>query len=159
MLHASMQMPLSGTAPMKAGRGTETSQERHGPNVALTPVSASNAASHTKPEQCPARDSALTRANLRGDAHPGPTTNLGGAHGVVPSSPSTDTTQPCAVRVHVRVLGVRPCGRADTYDLTIDAVHEFLAGGIIVHNSMDESRYLAFSERDSLGFISKPRGM
>lgn len=41
-----------------------------------------------------------------------------------------------------RVLALpRPHGRADVYDLTIDGLPEFVANGILVHNSKDEERY------------------
>ena len=35
----------------------------------------------------------------------------------------------------------RPCGHADVYDLTVDELPEFVANGILVHNSKDEERY------------------
>jgi phage terminase large subunit-like protein len=34
----------------------------------------------------------------------------------------------------MRVASVRPAGRADVYDLTVEGAHEFFAGGILVHN-------------------------
>jgi hypothetical protein len=35
----------------------------------------------------------------------------------------------------------RPCGHADVYDLTVDELPEFVANGILVHNSKDDERY------------------
>jgi hypothetical protein len=50
---------------------------------------------------------------------------------------STGTLEP------VRVLfGVPVSGRHPVYDLTVDGCHEFFANGILVHNSMDQMRYV-----------------
>ena len=37
-----------------------------------------------------------------------------------------------------RVTAIVPAGRIDTYDLTVENEHEFVAGGILVHNSYPE---------------------
>nr|WP_275405375.1 MULTISPECIES: peptidoglycan DD-metalloendopeptidase family protein [unclassified Streptomyces] len=38
----------------------------------------------------------------------------------------------------VRVAAIAPAERTDTFDLTVDSEHEFVAGGILVHNSYPE---------------------
>jgi len=43
--------------------------------------------------------------------------------------------------VHVVAVSTIHADRAPVYDLTIDAVSEFFANGILVHNSLDALRY------------------
>jgi len=39
------------------------------------------------------------------------------------------------------LAAAQPVGYADVYDLTVDELPEFVANGILVHNSKDEERY------------------
>lgn len=41
-----------------------------------------------------------------------------------------------------RVIAVEPYGVEDVYDLQVEPHHNFVANGVLVHNSIDESRYL-----------------
>lgn len=41
-----------------------------------------------------------------------------------------------------RVIAVEPYGVEDVYDLQVNPHHNFVANGIVVHNSIDETRYL-----------------
>lgn len=40
------------------------------------------------------------------------------------------------------VKRVKKIGKADTYNMEVEDVHNFIANGIIVHNSIDAERYL-----------------
>ena len=39
------------------------------------------------------------------------------------------------------LAAAQPVGYADVYDLTVDELPEFVANGILVHNSKDDERY------------------
>lgn len=55
-----------------------------------------------------------------------------------------DRLQACTPRrsaAAVHVEHVKPAGNAAVYDLTVEDAHEFFANGILVHNSMDATRY------------------
>ena len=40
-----------------------------------------------------------------------------------------------------RVISVEPYGVEDVYDLQVNPHHNFVANGIVIHNSIDETRY------------------
>ena len=40
------------------------------------------------------------------------------------------------------VQGIKKVGKADTYNLEVKDTHNFIANGVIVHNSVDATRYL-----------------
>ena len=43
----------------------------------------------------------------------------------------------------MRVLSVKPAGKADVYNMEVKDVHDFvIQGGVVVHNCADEWRYL-----------------
>ena len=45
----------------------------------------------------------------------------------------------------MKVKSVKPCGRADVFNMEVEDTHEYaVAGGIIVHNC-DESRYVCMA--------------
>lgn len=59
-----------------------------------------------------------------------------------------NTAQENIVRV-VKVKSVKKVGKADVYNIEVQKYHNFIANGIIVHNSIDASRYLIKSWKDS----------
>lgn len=44
--------------------------------------------------------------------------------------------------VSVKVKSVKKIGVEDTYNMEVEEVHNFVANNIIVHNSIDATRYL-----------------
>lgn len=57
------------------------------------------------------------------------------------SSPLAHVFAPMRAKLESYVVGVRPKGTADVFDLTVEGEHEFFANGVLVHNSMDAIRY------------------
>lgn len=41
-----------------------------------------------------------------------------------------------------KVVGIKKIGKEDTYNMEVKDVHNFIANGIVVHNSIDAERYL-----------------
>jgi hypothetical protein len=99
-----------------------------------------------------AHGSVLTTANQHGDVRPAWITNSEPVSSAAEPSPSTATVQRGRVRDHVpqkvvTVVGVKRLNkRAPVYNLTVDAVHEYYANGVLVHNC-DAARYLAWGLR------------
>lgn len=59
----------------------------------------------------------------------------------------------------MKVKSVKPCGRADVFNMEVEDTHEYaVAGGIIVHNC-DETRYLCMSRPIKPIIPAKPRVM
>lgn len=59
------------------------------------------------------------------------------------ATPSASTATPSEGHARLTVLDVtKLLRRQPVFDLTIDGVHEFVANGVLVHNSMDALRYL-----------------
>ena len=42
----------------------------------------------------------------------------------------------------VKVKKVKKLGKEDTYNMEVEETHNFIANGMVVHNSIDASRYL-----------------
>ena len=42
----------------------------------------------------------------------------------------------------VRVKNINKLDKEDTYNMEVEETHNFIANGIVVHNSIDASRYL-----------------
>ena len=38
-------------------------------------------------------------------------------------------------------IGIKKIGKADVYNLEVKRTHNFIANGIVVHNSIDATRY------------------
>lgn len=62
----------------------------------------------------------------------------------------------------VRVVSIKPVGRADVYNMEVAEHHNFsVNGGVIVHNCMDDIRYLVNTVLDvpkAIGRGAKPTG-
>lgn len=41
-----------------------------------------------------------------------------------------------------KVVGIKKIGKEDTYNMEVKDVHNFIANGIVVHNSIDSLRYI-----------------
>ena len=44
--------------------------------------------------------------------------------------------------ITVKVKGIKKLDKEDTYNMEVEETHNFIANGIVVHNSIDASRYL-----------------
>ena len=83
--------------------------------------------------------SALTPANLAGDASPAWTMKRGIANDATQNLCAISMKKRASVPVRVQqLIGER---RADTYALHVRDEHEFYANGILVQNSYDAFRY------------------
>ena len=51
--------------------------------------------------------------------------------------------------VSVKVKSVKKMGVEDTYNMEVEEVHNFVANNIIVHNSIDATRYLIDEWKDT----------
>lgn len=51
--------------------------------------------------------------------------------------------------VSVKVKSVKKIGVEDTYNMEVEEVHNFMANNIIVHNSIDATRYLIDEWKDT----------
>ena len=51
--------------------------------------------------------------------------------------------------VSVKVKSVKKIGVEDTYNMEVEEVHNFVANNIIVHNSIDATRYLIDEWKDT----------
>lgn len=49
---------------------------------------------------------------------------------------------PCLGR---KVKSIEPAGKADVYCLVVPATHNFIANGMVVHNSIDALRYAVYT--------------
>lgn len=65
---------------------------------------------------------------------------------------SASTSTPLSSAVPDRVVRVVPTGRARTYDLEVEGVHEFVASGLVVSNC-DAMLYVA---RDAMAYLAQP---
>lgn len=70
------------------------------------------------------------------------------AKDVVMCSSSTNIAKENTV-VSVKVKSVKKIGVEDTYNMEVEEVHNFVANNIIVHNSIDASRYLIAEWKDT----------
>ena len=41
-----------------------------------------------------------------------------------------------------KVKGIKKLDKEDTYNMEVEETHNFIANGMVVHNSIDASRYL-----------------
>ena len=70
------------------------------------------------------------------------------AKDVVMCSSSTNIAKENTV-VSVTVKSVKKMGVEDTYNMEVEEVHNFVANNIIVHNSIDATRYLIDEWKDT----------
>jgi phage terminase large subunit-like protein len=122
--------PPRGTAPKPGTPGTVNTPSRlllsAGPLFGLA-----RCAVRTSPASTPTPPSVLRRVGT-GGVPPGGSSISGPVSDAVWSSPLTETAPGFAP---VRVLSVRPGRRSvPVYNLTVDGLPEYVAGGILVHN-------------------------
>lgn len=85
-------------------------------------------------------------------------TRIGPAQPAETRSASTVTPLERPARLSVLAVTRQP-QRQPVFDLTIDGVHEFVANGVLVHNSMDALRYLCVGVfGDVIGEFRPPTG-
>jgi hypothetical protein len=133
----SEKSPRHGIGLRRVANGTLRTQERLSENTVLGIATIAQRDTGTIQQLGP--DSAQTTANLLQEGCQGLMTSKDFASGVVPSSQLINTQEQDAVRV----LAVGPClGQKNVYDLTVDGEHEYFANGILVHNCIDNLRYI-----------------
>lgn len=132
----------SGIARKRAEHGIASTASDAGRGAKPLRSRVNSAAPSTNLVQLRARtDFARTTANLSGAGCRASITRTGPAGTAATSSGSTSTPRPGHAPVYVVRGFVASERRADVYNLTVDAVPEFFADGILVHNC-DSLRYL-----------------
>jgi PBSX family phage terminase large subunit len=133
---------LSGTDRRKEKRGIANTRNNAGLIEPLRRVSALNAAPSSQPLPNGKQiDSVQPNAELHFVAPVALTTKTERAGAAAPSSVSIDTCVPATAPVSVVSVVAEPQKQA-VYNLTVQDIPEFFANGILVHNSMDELRYV-----------------
>ena len=134
--------PRHGTAPKRGGRGIRSMPNAWVLEKALSEISSAiGAGKPSRAESVPVFGFAATSARRRPGWRVASTTLNVNVSSAERSSRSIGSG--LLELVHDRVRTVRCTGRrATVYDLTVEGEHEFVASGIVVHNSMDSLRYL-----------------
>lgn len=136
--------PKSGTALVPGGSGTPSTPGKCG-KITLSEQRSANAAENLSTiAPLLSRNSAQTPANPRREGMPDSTMCPTSArYAERHSSPVNTLNEPSAVPAALISINAKPLAPADVYDIEVDGLHEFFAGGILVHNCTDALRYSA----------------
>ncbi|GAB3546384.1 phage terminase large subunit [Spirosoma fluminis] len=147
-----VRLPKNGTLPKKADSGIVSTPNAWGSEIQT--CLSETVVNVESPSSLPAIKMSFVLPNARqsGDGTPESITNLEAVPLVAKPSLLIDSPKPQLVPSRVQRVSVGNLGKHDVYDLHVADCHEFVAGGILVHNCMDAMRYAVYN------YYKQPQG-